>query len=131
MRRRRDAYIAEFRAVRPSVLIRDRYCCVKCGDRLNLEVHHVYGYEDSKPEHLQTLRYWCHLIAPMGEEYWEWKQVGLSGMDHAFNWLIEQGWAASFWVWRCLESYTECIAYDKFMRRFTFRRTRKSDRISS
>ena len=69
---RTDKY---FKKIRPVVLERDGHKCVNCNCIKNLEVHHVYGYDNDNLDDLQTLCTTCHNSAPMGEEYWEWLKV--------------------------------------------------------
>ena len=68
----------EYRKIRPLVLERDNYRCIKCGSETELECHHVNGYGDNSIENLQTLCVICHSSAPMGDDYWEW----LAGEDN-------------------------------------------------
>lgn len=75
----RGSFMADYNAVRGSVLERDGHACVKCGFRRGLEVHHVNGYEDFTADNLRTLCYMCHCVAPMGDEYWPWEKSGGDG----------------------------------------------------
>lgn len=59
--------------------------CVKCGFNMLIEVHHVNGTGDREINNLQPLCKWCHLLAPMGEEYWDWLAEGESGTDDLFR----------------------------------------------
>lgn len=53
--------------------------CLKCGSDERVEVHHVYGVERRDPEAHRPLCHWCHLVAPMGDEYWDWEENGKPG----------------------------------------------------
>lgn len=70
---------AKYKAIRKLILLRDGNCCVKCSTVKNLQIHHVDDHCDHTAGNLETLCYWCHLIAPNGAEYWEWKPKGDSG----------------------------------------------------
>lgn len=56
--------------------------CVKCGFDQRIEVHHINGYEDRDINNMHPLCKYCHLIAPMGEEYWRWLEHGEAGTDN-------------------------------------------------
>lgn len=88
--RKRDAFDPMFKAIRPAVLERDKNQCAKCGYAASIEVHHVNGYEDCRFEMLRTLCYRCHLIAPMGEEYWEWEKSGQNGWESAVDFIVKK-----------------------------------------
>ncbi len=79
---KRNRYVGAFNAVRSQVLERDDNQCVKCGLRLELEVHHIEGYVNNEPENLATLCCFCHGIAPMGRELFaQWLLIGEDGID--------------------------------------------------
>jgi hypothetical protein len=77
----RNKYQTEYTDVRSLVLSRDDNKCVKCDTGIKLEVHHVNGYKDNNIKNLQTLCYRCHIVAPMGGEYWKWVDSGLDGLQ--------------------------------------------------
>lgn len=78
MNKTRSATQAEYRRGRKKAFRKSDYACVKC-DGNATECHHVYGPEDNDPEHLRPLCYWCHLVAPTGDDYWVWEKSGESG----------------------------------------------------
>ena len=72
----------EYVKIRPAILNRDMHRCCKCRETTRLEVHHINGSEtDNRAENLRTLCYFCHLVAPVGEGYWEWEATGEAGWD--------------------------------------------------
>ena len=79
----RNRYQTKYTEVRSLVLERDKNMCVKCATGIRLEVHHVNGYNDNNIKNLQTLCYRCHLVAPMGGEYWKWLDSGVNGLAMA------------------------------------------------
>ena len=48
--------------IRKLVFIRDNYCCVKCGSKKNLEIHHIVPHAkgSSRLENLQLLCQRCN-----------------------------------------------------------------------
>lgn len=109
----RDTYDPAFKAVRPSIIERDGGHCVKCGSDARIEVHHVNGYMDNDPANLQTLCYFCHGIAPMGDEYWAWKQSGEDGWSHFFRTMrILRPTLTDDWL---RDAVTEIFQYQKVM----------------
>lgn len=86
----RKQYSDDFAITRKQAIERDSTACVKCGYTRCLEVHHIYGYKDSRLESLRTLCYLCHLVAPMGEEYFTWELSGSDGAHQALEKLNEK-----------------------------------------
>jgi len=81
-RAERAAHTPEFNKQRDTVLKRDQRKCVKCGSTSCLEVHHINGYKENNPEKLQTLCYFCHIVAPQTQkEYHEWLLNGKTFAD--------------------------------------------------
>jgi len=78
----RSKHRKAYMSARPLVLERDNNKCVKCASKVALEVHHVNGYTDNDIKNLQTLCCHCHLVAPMGEDYWTWLDKGMDGVKH-------------------------------------------------
>lgn len=87
--RARDAHMSRFAAARPEALRRSGGRCVKCF-AMAAEVHHVNGYEDNRVEMLQPLCYFCHLVAPMGNEYWVWLKSGPSGESTVYDHVMRE-----------------------------------------
>ena len=88
----RDKYDSAFKAVRGQAVERDRSRCVKCGLTLELEVHHIDGYECNDLDKLVTLCYFCHGIAPMGkQEFDQWMVFGKDGVDSIRERLAKNG----------------------------------------
>jgi len=87
---KRDCFASAYKKSRPRVLYRDENACVKCGSDDRIEVHHVNGYSENSDEYLQTLCYSCHLVAPMGTQYWEWKANGKSGPELVENFVLSR-----------------------------------------
>jgi hypothetical protein len=80
--KKRDEFNAIFQRIRPEVIERDGKCCVKCKSTLSLEVHHIEGYSNNKPEMLATLCYLCHGVAPMEKGLFkQWLIIGETGID--------------------------------------------------
>jgi hypothetical protein len=98
---RRDAYAAEFHAIRTSIIERD-VSCVKCGYNKHLEVHHVKGYRINDPGEMRTLCYLCHLIAPHHTGYWEWESSGIDGWNTALDHLCAEVPVDREYMRRCL-----------------------------
>lgn len=83
---RREMAEAQYRRNRRVVLRAANHLCVKCGEKAD-EVHHVYGREVGDVEKLRPLCQPCHrLLAPNGDEYWEWERTGKSARQ-----FIEDG----------------------------------------
>jgi len=75
---------------RKAALKRHGEDCLKCGSDIRVEVHHVYGTADRDPDHHRPLCYRCHLIAPMGDAYWEQNgEDGWTGFDQIFKPVID------------------------------------------
>ena len=44
---------------RKLVFIRDNYCCVKCGSKKNLEIHHIIPHARGRSNRLENLQLLC------------------------------------------------------------------------
>lgn len=86
----RGKFMAQYNAVRPGVLARDGSACVKCGHAVGLETHHVNGYTDFSPANIRTLCYFCHNVAPMGDEYWDWERDGVDGWTQCEDFIVSR-----------------------------------------
>ena len=45
--------------IRKLIFIRDNYCCVKCGSKKNLEIHHIVPHAKGS-NRLENLQLLCH-----------------------------------------------------------------------
>ena len=45
--------------IRKLVFIRDNYCCVKCGSKKNLEIHHIIPHARGGSNRLENLQLLC------------------------------------------------------------------------
>ena len=45
--------------IRKLVFIRDNYCCVKCGSKKNLEIHHIIPHAKGGSSRLENLQLLC------------------------------------------------------------------------
>jgi hypothetical protein len=65
----RNGSTRAWRGIRESVLRRDRYACVVCGDTANLEVDHIDGdFRNNDPANLRTV---CFEHNPRGPVFSE------------------------------------------------------------
>ena len=46
--------------IRKLIFIRDNYCCVKCGSKKNLEIHHIIPHAKGGSSRLENLQLLCH-----------------------------------------------------------------------
>lgn len=45
--------------IRKLIFIRDNYCCVKCGSKKNLEIHHIIPHARGGSNRLENLQLLC------------------------------------------------------------------------
>ncbi|MFA5670081.1 MAG: HNH endonuclease [Balneolaceae bacterium] len=65
----------EYKAWRSNVFTRDRWTCQKCGEKGNIEAHHIVRWSDSKALRYSimngiTLCIECHKEVTGNEEFW-------------------------------------------------------------
>ena len=62
-KKKRQEYKYEFSLIRKEILERDNYTCVECGEKNDLNIHHIIHRKNggkNNPENLQTLCAKCH-----------------------------------------------------------------------
>ena len=47
--------------IRKLIFIRDNYCCVKCGSKKNLEIHHIVPLAKGGSNRLENLQLLCRV----------------------------------------------------------------------
>lgn len=79
---------AEWREHRRQILERDRYTCQHCGDKDNLEVHHIQPRHErgtDNPSNLVTLCENCHTKSDVYRAYFKRSTQTVKGEPVAFN----------------------------------------------
>jgi group II intron reverse transcriptase/maturase len=79
---------AEWRERRRQILERDQYTCQHCGNKQNLEVHHIRSRHEQgtdNPDNLVTLCDGCHIKADIYRSYFKQSTQTVKGEPVAFN----------------------------------------------